>query len=47
MCYLIKSLYKTGLECPNKLFYTKNKQYANTKNDGSCYSLANCNLRVC
>lgn len=33
MRYLTKSLYKTGLECPNKLFYTKNKQYANTKKD--------------
>lgn len=33
MRYLNKSLYKTGLECPNKLFYTKNKQYANTKKD--------------
>ncbi len=33
MRYLTKSLYKTGLECPNKLYYTKNKQYANTKKD--------------
>ena len=35
MRYLTKSLYKTGLECPNKLYYTKNKQYANTKKDDS------------
>ena len=33
MRYLTKSLYKTGLECPNKLYYAKNKQYANTKKD--------------
>lgn len=33
MRYLTKSLYKTGLECPNKLYYAKKEEYANTKND--------------
>ena len=33
MRHLTKSLYKTGLECPNKLFYTKKTEYANTKKD--------------
>jgi len=27
--YLTKSRYKLGLSCPNKLFYTKKKEYAN------------------
>lgn len=31
MRYLTKSRYKLGLECPNKLFYTKKKEYADTK----------------
>ena len=31
MRYLTKSRFKLGLECPNKLFYTKKKQYANSK----------------
>ena len=31
--YLTKSRYKLGLECPNKLFYTRKKEYANNKND--------------
>lgn len=26
-----KSLFKLGLECPNKLYFTKKKEYANTK----------------
>ncbi|MDC3407258.1 DUF2779 domain-containing protein [Bacteroidia bacterium] len=31
MRYLTKSLYKIGLECPNKLYYIKKEQYANQK----------------
>jgi hypothetical protein len=31
MRYLTKSRFKTGLECPNKLFYTKKEEYANQK----------------
>ena len=31
MRYLTKSRFKTGLECPNKLYYTKKKEYANQK----------------
>jgi len=32
--YLTKSRFKLGLECPNKLFYTrKEKEYANNKKD--------------
>ncbi|MFD2552013.1 DUF2779 domain-containing protein [Bizionia sediminis] len=33
MKYLTKSLYKLGLECPNKLYYTSNKAYANQKKE--------------
>ena len=33
MRYFTKSLYKTGLECPSKLYYTKKAEYANTKKD--------------
>jgi hypothetical protein len=33
MRLLTKSRFKLGLECPNKLFYTKKKEYANSKND--------------
>lgn len=32
---LTKSRYKLGLECPNKLFYTRKEQYANTQTDDS------------
>jgi len=32
---LTKSRYKLGLECPNKLFYTRKKEYANTQTDDS------------
>jgi hypothetical protein len=35
MRVLSKSRFKLGLECPNKLFYTGNKEYANTKNEDS------------
>lgn len=28
---LTKSRFKLGLECPNKLFYTQKKEYADTK----------------
>ncbi|WP_333596780.1 hypothetical protein [Chryseobacterium flavum] len=28
---LTKSRFKLGLECPNKLFFTSKKEYANTK----------------
>ena len=31
MRVLTKSRFKLGLECPNKLFYTKKKEYANQK----------------
>lgn len=31
MKVLTKSRFKLGLECPNKLFYTKKKEYADTK----------------
>ncbi len=33
MRVLSKSRFKLGLECPNKLFYTSKKDYANKKND--------------
>ena len=33
MKYLTKSRYKLGLECPNKLYYTSNKAYANQKKE--------------
>ena len=33
MRYLTKSRFKTGLECPNKLFYTKKDGYANQKDE--------------
>ncbi|WP_341228445.1 DUF2779 domain-containing protein [uncultured Arcticibacterium sp.] len=33
MRLLTKSRFKLGLECPNKLYYTKKKEYANQKND--------------
>lgn len=32
---LTKSRFKLGLECPNKLFYTRKKEYANTQSDDS------------
>ncbi len=31
MKLLTKSRYKLGLECPNKIYYTQKKEYANTK----------------
>jgi len=30
---LTKSRFKTALECPNKLFFTSKKEYANNKSD--------------
>ncbi len=33
MRLLTKSRFKLGLECPNKLFYTKKEEYSNSKND--------------
>lgn len=33
MRVLTKSRFKLGLECPNKLFYTKKKEYANQKKE--------------
>ena len=33
MRVLSKSRYKLGLECPNKLFYTGKKEYANQKQE--------------
>ena len=35
MRVLTKSKFKLGLECPNKLYYTGKKDYANTKNENS------------
>ena len=35
MKLLTKSRFKLGLECPNKLFYTKKKEYANQKVEDS------------
>ncbi len=35
MKVLSKSRFKLGLECPNKLFFTSDKQYANQKNTDS------------
>lgn len=35
MRVLSKSRFKIGLECPNKLFYSNNKDYANIKNEDS------------
>jgi hypothetical protein len=35
MRLLSKSRFKLGLECPNKLFYTKKKEYANQKLEDS------------
>ena len=32
---LTKSRFKLGLECPNKLYFTKKKQYANLKHQDS------------
>ena len=31
--YLTKSRFKSALECPTKLYYTSNDQYANLKSD--------------
>lgn len=31
MKVLTKSRFKLGLECPNKLYYTRKKEYANIK----------------
>ena len=33
MRYLTKSRFKLGLECPNKLYYTRKQEYANQKDD--------------
>ncbi|WOD43175.1 DUF2779 domain-containing protein [Hwangdonia lutea] len=33
MKLLTKSRFKLGLECPNKLYYTRKKEYANTKQE--------------
>jgi len=33
MKVLSKSRYKLGLECPNKLYYTSKKEYANQKQE--------------
>lgn len=35
MKVLSKSRFKLGLECPNKLYFTGKKEYANTKNEDS------------
>jgi hypothetical protein len=35
MRLLTKSRFKLGLECPNKLYYTNNKEYSNTKKEDS------------
>ena len=47
MKILTKSLYKLGLECPNKLFYSRKEQYANTKvEDAFLESLAQGGFQV-
>ena len=47
MRYLTKSRYKLGLECPNKLYYTKKDQYANQKqNDPFLQALASGGFQV-
>lgn len=33
MRVLTKSRFKLGLECPNKLYYTSKKEYANKKQE--------------
>ena len=33
MKLLTKSRFKLGLECPNKLYFTNNEQYANQKSE--------------
>ena len=33
--YLTKSRFKLGMECPTKLFYTKKKEYLDSKMDDS------------
>ncbi|WP_019037730.1 DUF2779 domain-containing protein [Psychroflexus tropicus] len=45
--YLTKSRYKLGLECPNKLYYTNKKDYANAKmNDPFLQALASGGFQV-
>ena len=47
MKVLSKSRFKLGLECPNKLFFTSNKLYANKKNDETfLQALANGGFQV-
>jgi hypothetical protein len=47
MKVLSKSRFKLGLECPNKLFFTSNKLYANKKNDDAfLQALANGGFQV-
>jgi len=47
MRYLTKSRFKTGLECPNKLYYTKKEEYANQKsNDTFLEALAKGGFQV-
>lgn len=47
MRLLTKSRFKLGLECPNKLFYTNNKEFANNKlDDPFLVALANGGFQV-
>ena len=47
MKLLTKSRFKIALECPNKLFYTSKKEYANNKNeDPFLKALANGGFQV-
>jgi len=47
MKVLSKTRFKLGLECPNKLYYTSNKNYANKKNDDTFLkALANGGFQV-
>ena len=47
MKLLTKSRFKLGLECPNKLFYTRKKEYVNTKiNDSFLEALAQGGFQV-
>ena len=44
---LTKSRFKTALECPNKLFFTSKKEYANNQNgDSFLVALANGGFQV-
>jgi hypothetical protein len=41
MRVLTKSRFKLGLECPNKLYYTSKKEYANKKQEDPFLGIKN------